>query len=394
VTTDAGSLERAVACSNRLTARWAAADPTTVFSGVGIWLLLGWLASGSGGVVASDLEAAVGLPIDAAGFAASDLFNALTSGPAVRAALGIWARDDVPIKEAWSQVLPQQCLRRLTGEPEKDQKQLDNWAHGVTDGLIPSFPIELTPKTVMTLATGLLVRTAWLTKFTSMPGSFEAGPWKGLAAQQLWAATDLNDQIAVIQTDSGPLTMLRWAGSDGIDVCLLLGDPAARPEEVLPRGIEFVGATRSWPSVQAEMLVGPCLSVSEATSARDADQLQVQTVAFDLAARHDLLANAELFGLSNALSPVPGHFPAISDIPLKVEKAAQSAVASFTAEGFKAAAVTAVGLAPGSAWPRQTYSVKQVSLVIERPFGFVAVDRDTSLVIVAGWVEQPAAAPQ
>jgi serine protease inhibitor len=74
---------------------------------------------------------------------------------------------------------------------------------------------------------------------------------------------------------------------------------------------------------------------------------------------------------------------------LAVSQARQDAIAEFTATGFRAAAVTAVAIAPGAAPPRMQFSARRVTVVFDRPFGFFAAHRPTGLVLVAGWVAEP-----
>lgn len=64
---------------------------------------------------------------------------------------------------------------------------------------------------------------------------------------------------------------------------------------------------------------------------------------------------------------------------------------SFSAKGFEAAAVAYVGMQPGAASGRAvtTYTQRVIKVAFDRPFGFIAVDRSSRLVLVAGWVENP-----
>src|SRR5262249_21693369 len=85
-----------------------------------------------------------------------------------------------------------------------------------------------------------------------------------------------------------------------------------------------------------------------------------------------------------------GHFPGISDWPLAVGQARQSGRAIFSAKGFEAAAVTAISmdlLAAALILPLPEYTVRVIKVVFDRPFGFLAVDRSSQLVLFAGWVE-------
>jgi hypothetical protein len=55
-----------------------------------------------------------------------------------------------------------------------------------------------------------------------------------------------------------------------------------------------------------------------------------------------------------------------------------------------AAAVTAFATRAGAGIPMERHQVRQVSVTIDRPFGFAAVDVESGLVVVAGWVSEPA----
>ena len=112
------------------------------------------------------------------------------------------------------------------------------------------------------------------------------------------------------------------------------------------------------------------------------------TPQFTVDARHDLLRHAELFGLRTAQDTSRGHFPGISPSPLAMSSGQQSMTASFSAEGFWAAAVTAFSMNPGGV-PQQT--ARLISVAYDRPFAFLAVHRASGLVLTAGWVTEPEA---
>lgn len=117
--------------------------------------------------------------------------------------------------------------------------------------------------------------------------------------------------------------------------------------------------------------------------------LDVETVAFDLSARHDLLALHRVFGLTTARDTSRGHFPGISAFPLAIGSARQSTTARFGALGFRAAAVTAFSAVAGSAPPALRWVTTSVKAAFDRPFGFLALHRHTRLVLAAGWVTDP-----
>ena len=82
-------------------------------------------------------------------------------------------------------------------------------------------------------------------------------------------------------------------------------------------------------------------------------------------------------------------FPGISDDSLVVSAAAQDAMAEFTETGFRAAVVTAVAMRLASMRRMNEYDVRRVTVTFDRPYGFLAVHRETGLVLVAGWVTAP-----
>jgi hypothetical protein len=77
-----------------------------------------------------------------------------------------------------------------------------------------------------------------------------------------------------------------------------------------------------------------------------------------------VFAGAGVFGLVTDASR--GHFPGISSVALAVQQARQDAVATFTAKGFEAAAVTIIAPMPGSAF-MPSAKVTMVHVTFDRP---------------------------
>ncbi|MCX5300881.1 proteinase inhibitor I4 serpin [Streptomyces sp. NBC_00193] len=389
---------------NRLTARWAArwsarsADAAvgTVFTAAGLWPLLALLADGADGQARTELAEALGIPADSAAEAARELLTALDGVRGLRAAAGLWARRDLPLEAAWAARLPAGTRSVLTGDEDTDRKALDAWAAERTDGLIEQMPVEVGPHVELVLASALALHLTWERPFSERPVQPSQGPWSGRSLRGLTVSHAFPERIRVARGPSGPVTLLHVPGASGArgaDVHLLLGEPGAAPGEVLTTGIaEVTGAlasstARELPDGEA----GPGLSLRTVESTSPDPVARIGTVAFDIRAEHDLLEHAESFGLVSAASAAaaPGYFPGISSVPLAVRSARQSAVARFHAEGFEAAAVTAVGMFRGAARTR-SYRVRQAEFEVDRPFGFLAVDRESGLVLFAGWVTDPA----
>ncbi|MFC9338078.1 serpin family protein [Streptomyces sp. NPDC057020] len=398
---------------NRLTARWAHATasatattgapdavapatpeldaPTgTVLSAAGLWPLLGFLADGAAGAARAELEEALGLRAEEAAGAARGLLAALSAIPGSTAAVGLWARHDLKVREEWRAGLPETAFGRLGGEgPEADQRRLDAWAAEHTGGLIPTMPVTVREDTELVLAVAQALRTRWIRPFRPGLMSPETGPWAGRELVGLHRRTSLLDRVGVAETPFGPLTVLRVLGNTGVDVHLLLGPEEADGGAVLTAGIELLsGALKAVPGDLLPLgTPGPGLRVGLRLSETREPSLDVSTSPFSLTSDHDLLAHARLLGLTAACVPDPAPLPGVSEDPLVVEGARQTAVARFHARGFEAGSVSAMAAAGGL--PRMPYRVRSVELDIDRPFGFLAVHRTSRLVLSAGWVAEP-----
>ncbi|MEV0411296.1 serpin family protein [Streptomyces sp. NPDC050448] len=380
---------------NRLTTRWVrqavTQDKGTILTAAGVWPLLAFLADGAGGPARTELAEALGIPADAATETARELLTDLAGVRGLQAATGLWTRPELPLHAPWLTALPGGTHGTLTGDEATDRKALDGWAEQQTGGLIERMPVDLTNDTLMVLASALALRLKWIQPF--WPGIVEPseGPWAGRSALGLRRSTSLLDRARVAQTPAGPVTLLEVVGDGGVDVHLVLGESTTCPGQVLAAGIAAV--TRAVPSTGASLLPGgtpgPGLRIGTVRSADPEASLFIKTVAFDVRADHDLLDHALLFGLHTATNTGSGHFPGISSEPLAIGSARQSAMARFRAEGFDAAAVTAVAAVAGCALPRLRYRVRQAAVSFDRPFGFLAVHRTSRLVLAAGWVADP-----
>ncbi|MFF0749772.1 serpin family protein [Streptomyces sp. NPDC004267] len=383
---------------NRLTARWAGALPPdgegTVLSATGVWPLLAFLADGAGGPARGELEEALGMAAGPAADAARELLAGLARIRGVGSAVGLWTRPRVALNDAWAAGLPDAALGRLGADDKANQRLLDAWAAERTGGLIPRMPVAVNEETELVLAAAQAVRTSWLRPFREGGMLPENGPWAGRELVALHRTTGLLDRVGVAGTAAGPLTVLKVLGDTGVDVHLLLGPEDADRGAVLRAGLDVLAGTVT--TVPGDRLPlgepGPGLRVRNVRSTSRDPYLSVSTSPFSLTATHDLTALHEVFGLTTARTgdDALGHFPGVADNPpLFVQEARQAALARFTASGFEAAAVTAFGIAGGSAVPRFPYVVRRVDLDVDRPFGFLCVHRTSRLVLSAGWVRDP-----
>ncbi|WP_405648141.1 serpin family protein [Streptomyces sp. NBC_00019] len=372
---------------NGLAARWAATvEGGTVFSAAGVWPLLAFLADGAMGRAREELAEALGVPAEQAAAAARELLATMAAVDGLDSALGLWTKRFVELREEWEAGLPAEAHGVLTGDLDADQEALDAWAAKRTGGAIGRMPVTLGPDSSLVLATALALRTDW-----EVPFQGDLVPWCGQDRSGL-SRTDADlDGVAVARTEVGAVTAARVRGTDGVDVHLLLGDEELTPGQVLGTGVDILAGTV--PAVPGSRLplgaVGPGLRIETVrTKSPEPPSITLSTVEFTLDADHDLLAHPGLFGLATASDRAPGHFPGISRAPLALTKGRQSATATFGAEGFRAAAVTAYVM-DWMSWEPEPYESRRAHVGFDRPFGFLAVHRDTRLVLAAGWVTDP-----
>ncbi|WP_155370757.1 serpin family protein [Catellatospora vulcania] len=372
----------AVSQANALTARWAATvtgGTATALSGAGLWPLLAYLSWAAAGQGREELAAAVGLDADHAVRAANALVGVLDGQAAVRAAVGCWTRPDVPVREQWRHALPAESVGVLT------EGAVDAWVRARTGGLLDGLAVPTDPETLLVLATALTVRTSWTQPFEDTILAADTGPWAKRPLAGLKRSGPDRDQVAVYAAEPGPISVLSVAGDNGVYVDLVMGLPEAPPGEVLSAGITAPGtlAARTGSQLRdADAAPGVTLGHSHRT---DEPLLFAYVPRFDVAACHDLLASAELFGLRTVADRSRQRLPGISDLPLAVGAARQELTASFTADGFEAAVATPVSMAGGGGPPLRA---RNIVFRADRPFGFVARHQATGLVLLAGWVAE------
>lgn len=374
--------------ANQLTAGWAAriADgESTVFSGAGVWPLLGLLALGADEPGRTELAAAYGLDPAVASTATRRFVDLFDWAPALRAAIGLWYREELPVLDSWLDQLPPATRGRLSGAVIADKERLDAWAQEHTDGMIEEMTVDLDKDTMLVLASAIMVQTTWLHEFfTTWLGS-QTGPWAtGNEYASLYRSVQ-PEVIRVVDTgpETGQVTIATVEGNDDIDVLLFLGGPDASAAHVLRAGIS-AGISASGQT--SDSLSGPGITVKTVESFAPETTHYLYLPKFTINAEHDLLDNADLFGLTSVSRPMTSNFSKIAAADLSVGSARQSAMAEFSETGFRAAAVTAIEFMVGSARPAMNHQAQTYSITFDRPFGFAAVHRPTGLVLVAGWV--------
>ena len=158
-----------ILASNALTARWVelvGTDRTDfTVSGAAVWPLLAALAAGAEDPARGELEQAVGLPANDALATAADVVAVIDHAAAAHGAIGLWFREDVPLRMAWASALPAHTRGRLCGAPDQAQAALDAWVKEHTLGILDSLPVRIDRETLLLLAACLAIRTRWETPF-------------------------------------------------------------------------------------------------------------------------------------------------------------------------------------------------------------------------------------
>lgn len=135
-----------------------------VASPLGAWLLLALCGPASHGPTRDQLTDVLGCDIDTAAAAAGELLNPPHAH--VASAAAVWNRPQATSDEfaQWTGLPAAVTTRDL-----ESQDQLDTWAKEHTLGLIDTFPIELSPETLLVLATALATRVSWEEPFAVVP---------------------------------------------------------------------------------------------------------------------------------------------------------------------------------------------------------------------------------
>ncbi len=378
--------------ANEFSARWARlrGPRPFVYSGAAVWPLLAALASGAAGAARHELEEAIGAGASEAAEAALEVFDALQAIRGVHAALGLWISESAfPLDKRWVDWVADDMLGVLSGDEVLDQQAVDEWVSKRVDPQAERLVLAGEAEDSISLLSSVLVRTWWDLPFDEWRLQPESGPWAGGWIRTLDLNTADLDRIAVVETPLGYVTFFKSVGVDDIDVYLFLAEETFAGGEVVAAAINAcMGEHTVHPGSQLDGTEkAPGLSFGEIAGSDAAGPHLVVTVpSFEVTSRHDLLTIPHLLGLDPATDRNHGHFPGISDERLVVGGATQLARASFDAVGFEQAAVTLIEAASGGA---PTTKVPLVQVTIDRPFGFMAMDKESGLVVLAGWVDEP-----
>lgn len=362
-----------------------------VASPLGLWLLLALVGPATSGESRRVLEAALGTTVDDATARAGVLLS--DPHPAVSALAAVWDRELGPAFDDWVRTLPDVVQRG----PVPDQAQADAWARANSNGLIPQFPLQLHELTRLVLASALATDIGWsqpLGTTKELGGPFGAA---------INTALELSGGIQlVVDTDAaGLVAVAAPPSSSALDVFSVIAAPEVAPHEVDVAAHQVAamlrGDERAARRIPIEDLVdGHAWTVTERRERRvGGPDVRAEWFsylpAWSATSDHDLKNEP---GIAPVFDTLTG-FARPEDLPVEF-CARQSAVASYTREGFKAAAVTAVGMVAGSVPQFREVLVRRVEIRFNRPFAVLAcADRQDGptpwrgVPVFSAWVTEP-----
>ncbi len=354
----------------------------TVISAPGVWLALTALLAGADGDARDELEAATGVARADAAATVTRSLDEMRQTDGVAAAVGLWVNPSVPLLPGLFD--PESGVRVA---PLEDQAQLDAWVDHTTEGLIRSMGVELRHDVRAVLASAIAARGRWEQPFH--PG---IGSWRGQHRTDGWLNRSFDpDDVAVIGAgpDTTKISRVVVRTTAGTEVHLVAGAPDASAGQCLSLALDALQETApvvAGAGIEVGTNVG-CLTVTTEDGDSAQPRAHVGVPQFSVADRHDLLQQADLFGLVAIQDTTRGHLPHLTPEPLALSQAFQQAVMDFGAEGFEAAAVTALLMVPGSIPRRQPDQHRRLVLRVhhDRPFGFLVVTPG-GVPLFAGWV--------
>ncbi|MBX9246546.1 hypothetical protein ICW40_17280 [Actinotalea ferrariae] len=347
-----------------------------VGSPLGLWVLLATVAPAAGGAARAEIEDVLGTTADDAAARAAELVA--SPHPAVAAAVAVWAepRYLAPAFRRWADGLGGGVETGPVPTPE----QADAWACGRTRGLVPNFPVQLTPATAVVLASALATDIAWTEPFDETAPSALGGAFGDVATTAL-AAPAGHRRFLARTTAAADVGVHVATSHDGLHVISVVADHGVESAAVHAAAGEVAhlvtghgGGAVVLRLADLPLGTGPAWTVTEAPE-RVAGGAPVEVV--------DAVLPAWRASTDVDLSGAPGVRAAFETLerflrpdarPAAFE-ARQVAVASYRKDGFEAAAVTAIAMRAGAAAPVEAL-VRRATIRFDRPYAVLAVAMD------------------
>lgn len=366
-----------------------------VSSPLGLWLLLALVGPATEGVARHDLEAVLGTTVDDAAARARTLLS--EPHPAVSAVAAVWDRKLGPAFDRWTRTLPDVVERGQM----PNQAQANAWAQARTNGMINEFPLQIDELTRLVLASALACDISWATPLGTtddLGGEFGSAISRALTLDfgiQLVAETDAAGLVAVAAPRA----------SSALDVLSVIAAPEVSPAEVDTAAHQVAAMLRGDDRTAhrvpvAELTDGHAWTVTDRREHRSGGpsvqaEWRSHLPAWSATSNHDL-QNAP--GVASVFDALTG-FAREEDLPVDFT-AKQTAVASYSKTGFKAAAVTAIGMRAAGMPSFHKVLVRRVEMHFNRPYAVLAcAARDDGpsawrgVPVFSAWVTEPRDTP-
>ncbi|HEX3426239.1 MAG TPA: serpin family protein [Acidimicrobiales bacterium] len=357
---------------------------SSVSSPLGIWLLLAACSTAATGQDLKQLEEVLGCSASDAALLLAEFLEAPPQ--ALHSAIALWVRgsDHTSRLVDWSAGLPRQVERG----PIPTQAVADAWADRNTMGLIKKFPIEITERTRLVLASALATKVTWQQAFEVVPADEHfrpSSPWAGRVRGALLDRTPVLP-VRLAKTDAAGVVAVHFAlANEELAVLSVAADGSLDRHLVLEAAYELarrcredaleeatcslfdlpVGAGHSWEITEEEV---PAQRAGERSELIDYTVLPAWSLSGDLD-----LKRSNRFGTSPALSALLG---LIGPHPAGDKTdAMQSAIASYTPTGFEAAAVTSFAIAAAALHrqPQERGTRRRARILFDHPYASVAL---------------------
>lgn len=337
-----------------------------VRSYAGLWLLLATLGPATSDRDREELEGALGMSAEEAATVAAELLGEQRND--LDAAVAGWSRAGTTL----SGTVP------LHLDVLPDQAGLDAWARTSTGGRIDAFPVTLTPETLLLLASALVAETRWTEALE-------------IAGERL--VVDERGLLAVVDTEAAGLVAVAVPpGTVGLEVVSVVADPGLPAEWVWAAVDEVVAWVLDDTLLERRV---PARTLGDGHAWRVVRKRQVvrdgATEVWDASVPAWSLDTVTDLTTAPGVGPVARAILATVSVEPLAVTCTQSATATYTAEGFEAAAVTVMAFLTGlPGAPPPARKVHHVSLRFDRPHAVVVVARGGAwegVPVVHAWVD-------
>ena len=258
----------------------------------------------------------------------------------------------------------------FTGDPGSGEynELLRAWLNEQTDGLLSDHVsgVEMTPETVLTLASTVNYSGKWNHKFSeedTVPGTFRSPngdvqcDFMNSSRTTYYYWGDKFTSVTLNLADNGQMRLI--LPDEGVSAEELLNDRGAMDHMMVMKGLEYTTSSK---------YVTVNLSVPK----------------FDVSSRIDLEDGLNKLGITDIFDPVKSDFTPLTDSVdvIALSQAEQAARVMIDEEGCKAAAFT-VMLDAGAMPPQD-----KVDFVLDRPFIFELIS-ENGLPLFVGIVNDP-----